>query len=570
MRRMAAIVAAATLAATLAGALLAAGPAVSGTGDPQEASAGSPVVHHYEYVFLPGEFYVYDMDNEQQLVQHVIGLATTEPRGVIVDPATHIMFISYGGYGPADPEQISSELNGSVMAYDMVSEEVKWNEKYPFGVDSGAITPDGSKIYMPTGENDESGIWKILSPATGAVEGEIHGGKGAHNTIVSLDGRYVFLGGRSGEYLEAASTATGAIVSRMGPLLGKGVRPFTVNGADTLAYTTASEHLGFQVSSVATGKVLFTDEFTELPQIPLPYELTYSAPSHGISLTPDETRLFVFDAFHETVHVFDTSGAHAAAPVPIAVVKLSARGGKQNPCTSDCEKSGWLQASLDGRFVYVGDTGDVLDAHTLSIVKTLEPMANTRVMVEVDWANGVPVATSSRYGLGYVRPPGSGGGTPEVSAPAMTLGSLSSLSAVSPLPQQPAIGALRLTPSAFRAAGIRSDPRRGRARTGAVVSYTDTLGGEATFTVLIRTAGIRVAGGRCAVLRRGTVARGPRRCNRYVALARFVRHDRAGTNRFRFDGWIGRTRLRAGHYRLVVLARPGTIAGPSAGFRVLG
>ena len=36
--------------------------------------------------------------------------------------------------------------------------------------------------------------------------------------------------------------------------------------------------------------------------------------------------------------------------------------GEESPCSYDCARDGWIQHSLDGRFVYVGDSGDVFDA----------------------------------------------------------------------------------------------------------------------------------------------------------------------------------------------------------------
>jgi hypothetical protein len=62
---------------------------------------------------------------------------------------------------------------------------------------------------------------------------------------------------------------------------------------------------------------------------------------------------------------------------------------------------GWLQHSRDGRFVYVGRAGDVIDTRTREIVAYLPPLAETADFVEIDWSGGRPVATTSRYGLGY-------------------------------------------------------------------------------------------------------------------------------------------------------------------------
>jgi YVTN family beta-propeller protein len=57
---------------------------------------------------------------------------------------------------------------------------------------------------------------------------------------------------------------------------------------------------------------------------------------------------------------------------------------------------------LSGRYVYVGDTGDVVDTSTLAVVTTLPALQNTRVLVEIDWTNGIASATSTRFGLGRV------------------------------------------------------------------------------------------------------------------------------------------------------------------------
>jgi hypothetical protein len=77
--------------------------------------------------------------------------------------------------------------------------------------------------------------------------------------------------------------------------------------------------------------------------------------------------------------------------------------GEESPCSYDCARDGWVQHSLDGRFVYIGDSGDVIDTRSYRRVAYLDPLRNTRKMLEIDWRGGLPVATSSRQGLGYVR-----------------------------------------------------------------------------------------------------------------------------------------------------------------------
>lgn len=358
------------------------------------ATSGA-AVQHYEYVFTDGSMYVYDMDAGQRLVQHVELPMTAGKgvRGAVASPVTHTLYISYGGDG-------SFNGNGSMLAYDLLSGRVLWTREYPNGIDSMAITPDGSRIYMPTGEIDKSGIWQVLNAGNGEVIGTIQGPSGAHNTVISLNGRYVFLGGRDNDHLYEVSTASNQVVKLIGPLQ-ESVRPFTINGRNTLAFTTATGFLGFQVSSIMTGRVLYTDSFPGFRWDPASFKA--SAPSHGISLSPDERQVWVMDAPNSYVHVFDVSGLPGRAPRLLVNVALSEpMSGQQAPCAYDCERDGWIQHSRDGRFVYVGDSGDVIDAHSYKVIAYLPPLRQSRVTLEIDWHSGRPVATTSRQGLGYV------------------------------------------------------------------------------------------------------------------------------------------------------------------------
>ena len=362
-------------------------PAYSATTANVSSSAGS---HHLEYVFNDGAVYVYDMDQGYKAIgtisfpQTAVGI-----RGVTVSPASHLMFISYGGDG-------GSNGNGSVLAYNLVSDEVVWTVHLNTGIDSGQVSPDGKLLYMPTGESSSGRLWNILETSDGAVVGTIEGGFSPHNTVVSHDGRYVYLGARYDYYLDVYDTVTGKVRS-IGPMV-QGVRPFTINGSNTLAFTTATGFDGFQVSSITTGKVLFTVSFGSVPA-----NLPDSAPSHGVSLSPNERELFVVDDVNKAVQVYDVSGAASGiAPTPLATIPVSGLSGTASPCAYDCARGGWLQRSTDGRFVFVGNSGDVIETASRKIIANLPTLLNTKISIEVDWENGVPTGTSGRTGQGEV------------------------------------------------------------------------------------------------------------------------------------------------------------------------
>lgn len=378
------------------------------------APATAGVVQRYEYVFPDQAIYVYDEDNDFALVKQISLPQVRGIRGVAVSPGDAMLYISYGGDGGVNG-------NGSLLKYDLLNNTVVWTKDYPTGIDSMAISPDGKKLYMPIGELTVDGIirrvvrrlfgdlagleedhWTVIDTTTGHVIGGIAGGPGPHNTVMSLDGARVYLGSRFYRYLLVADTATNLIIRKIGPLKDT-VRPFTINGTESLAFTTATQFLGFQVSDIATGRVLYTvDGFgRKFPYDPGTFPA--SAPSHGISLSPDEREIYVIDSPNSHVHVFDVSGLPAAPPRQIADIALRSMSGKEEGCPYDCMKTGWVQHSQDGRFVFVGDSGDVIDTASRRIVANLAALRNTKKHLEINWVNGMPISTSTRSGVGYVR-----------------------------------------------------------------------------------------------------------------------------------------------------------------------
>ncbi len=355
-------------------------------GSTSRLSAHRRGTRHFEYVVNDGAIWVYDIDHHNRLVGTIKVPQIAHSHGVVASPATGRLYVSYGGQG-------GSSGTGSMLAYDLRRDRVLWVRHYKTGIDSMAITPNGRTIYMPQGEapTDTSRSWSIINARTGAVTGSIEAGLRPHNTIMSPDGRFVYLGSVAYPYLDVASTATNRVVRKIGPLHGPGAgRPFTINGSQTLAFNTAASFLGFQVSSIKTGRVLYTvapPGFTWNPS-------TFGyVPDHGISLSPNERELYLIDTPNGFVHVFDVSGLPGSAPRDVADIKMA------HPPPF----GGWLQHSRDGRYVYVGLAGDVIDTRTRKIIDYLPPLQKTADFLEIDWRSGQPVSTTSRYGVGYVR-----------------------------------------------------------------------------------------------------------------------------------------------------------------------
>ncbi len=109
-------------------------------------------------------------------------------------------------------------------------------------------------------------------------------------------------------------------------------------------------------------------------------------PNHGLVLSPTKRELWVLDAPNNVVHVFDLSGT----PRLVKSIRLTEPLiGREEPCASTrCARIGSLQASADGRFLYVGDSGDVIDMNKREQLLNLEALHQSRLTLEVDWADG--------------------------------------------------------------------------------------------------------------------------------------------------------------------------------------
>jgi DNA-binding beta-propeller fold protein YncE len=347
-------------------------------------------IQHYEYIFPDGWMDVYDMDHHQALVKSVRLPTTKGVRGAIAHAATGMLYISYGSDGPGG--------TGYLLKYNLVTNHIVWTVSYPHPVDTIGISPDGKTLYQAGGEKNPLGIWYILDAATGRETGNItsSAASGPHNTIVSLNGSHLYMGGLQAEYLVVADTASRRVIQRIGPLMHGAGRPFTINGRETLVFTTGLRSFGFQVSDIHTGRVLYT-----VPIHGFPHSCATCSYNHGISLSPNEKELYLIDWPDSFVHVFDVSLLPGLPPEQIADIPLTHMTGNEDPCVINCEREGWLQHSVDGRFVYVGDAGDVIDTATRKVVAYLPALTNTRKFLEIDWQNGFPLFASQTKGVGY-------------------------------------------------------------------------------------------------------------------------------------------------------------------------
>ncbi|HEY7629645.1 MAG TPA: choice-of-anchor Q domain-containing protein [Thermoleophilaceae bacterium] len=115
----------------------------------------------------------------------------------------------------------------------------------------------------------------------------------------------------------------------------------------------------------------------------------------------------------------------------------------------------------------------------------------------------------------------------------------------------PRLSRLGLKPSKLVAAAGRG-PSLTAAKTGAKVSYRDSLAATTTFTVQVKRSGFR-SGKRC-VAKRPSHGKA-KRCTLFKSLGSFRHKDKAGKNSFHFTGRARHKALAVGRYRLQAVAR---------------
>ncbi|MFM8471626.1 MAG: YncE family protein [Limisphaerales bacterium] len=270
----------------------------------------------------------------------------------------------------------------TLMAFDLVSEKLLWEKPYEGGCDRMAIAPDGKFIYLPSLEKDH---WHVVD-ADGAVLAKLVPKSGAHNTIVGLDGAHAYLAGLKSPLLRVTDTRTHTITREVGPF-SNSIRPFTVNGKQTLCYVNVNELLGFEIGDLKTGKMLHR---VEVQGVQKGSVKRHGCPSHGVGLTPDEKEVWVVDAFNQRLHIFDNT---VSPPKQVASLKVR-------------DEPGWVTFSLDGRYAYPS-TGDVIEVATRKTVTQLTDEKGGPVMsekmVEIHFTDGKPVRNGDQFGLGRVR-----------------------------------------------------------------------------------------------------------------------------------------------------------------------
>jgi hypothetical protein len=348
------------------------------------AQVGAAAERHLLYAAVPGirnyvEYggigvLVYDMDDGHRLVRRIpsfempAGQPPENVKGIAANAQTGRLYVS---------------TIRRVGAIDLATDKMVWNKTYEGGADRIALSPDGKIMYVPSLEGPH---WHAVDAMTGDVLSKVVTNSGAHNTIYGPDGSRVYLAGLKSTTLAIADPKTHTIVGGVGPF-SSAIRPFTINGAQTLCFVNVNGLLGFEVGDIKTGKMLHR---VQVPGYDAGPVKRHGCPSHGVGLTPDEKELWLADGSNSRLHIFD-----ATVMPPTKVASIAVR-----------DQPGWITFSLDGRYAYPS-TGEVIDTKTREIVTVLRDERGGTVqsekVVEIVFRDGKPVTNGDQFGIGRRR-----------------------------------------------------------------------------------------------------------------------------------------------------------------------
>jgi DNA-binding beta-propeller fold protein YncE len=267
----------------------------------------------------------------------------------------------------------------SLQRIDLTTDKIVWEKKFDGGCDRMAISPDGLTMYLPS---LESTFWNVVDCKTGDIIKKISVYKRAHNTIYGPAGNFVYLDDIGSPWLYIADAKKNELIGKVGPFENN-IRPFTINGKETLVYVTVDSLLGFEVGDLKSGTKLSHVVVEGWERGPV---RRHGNPSHGIGLTPDEKELWVCDGHNMRLHIFSAEAPYQQ----LTTIPLQ-------------DMPGWITFSMDGKYAYPS-SGEVIDVKTRNILVYLKDEFNNSVasekMVEVQFDGNKAVRAGNQFGIG--------------------------------------------------------------------------------------------------------------------------------------------------------------------------
>jgi len=280
----------------------------------------------------------------------------------VIDPATNAVLTRievgpapHGLAAPADGAFVLVTLEGAkpgqLLWIDPRTDRVTKRLDVGPAPNQLAVTPDGKVAYVPVAD----GHYEVVDLAAGKIVDRIRTGGRPHNTVCAPDGSRMYLAPMGDvKKVLVADVATHQVVGDIP--FGDVVRPVTLSPDGRRLFANVDHLIGFEVADVAAGKKAdrveaeLTDE-----------QKKTSSHSHGIAVRPDGKELWMCDADHGQVLVFDLGGDR-----PRQTARIAAGGPVY-----------WLAIAPDGKTCYVSVRG----RNQVAVVDTATRQVTARIAV---------------------------------------------------------------------------------------------------------------------------------------------------------------------------------------------
>src|ERR1051325_658821 len=123
---------------------------------------------------------VYDIDNNYKFVRRIqtwsvpAGREPDNVKGVVASARTGRLYVT---------------TTARMACIDLVTDKIVWDKAPEGGCDRPSISPAGKILFTPSFEGPH---WNVIDAATGDTVTKIVLNNRAHNTVVGLDGKWVY------------------------------------------------------------------------------------------------------------------------------------------------------------------------------------------------------------------------------------------------------------------------------------------------------------------------------------------------------------------------------------------
>jgi YVTN family beta-propeller protein len=230
-----------------------------------------------------------------------------------------------------------------------------------------AVSKDGTRVYagiaQAPGAVDVIDTVSLTRLKSIAVKGAVH------NVYVTPDGKYVVSGSVANRMITVIDQGTGTIAWEL--QMSAGIRPMefekAADGSTSRIFVQLSDYHGIAVVDFNQRKEVSRFEMADIPGEHKHTEGLQGAPAHGLSITADGKKLFATSKWYGQLYAYSLPDLK-----PIGSVHVG-----QHP--------EWITLSPDNTSIYVAAAGD----NTVSVVNTATLKEIARIPVgQVPKRNG--------------------------------------------------------------------------------------------------------------------------------------------------------------------------------------